>query len=239
MPIQKETELYAPIKLYFEQQGYEVRGEVNHCDLLAIRQQEAPIIVELKKTLNLPLLVQGIQRLAMTDQVYLAIELPNKGKAPHGLKWKEITQLCGMLGLGLLTVQFYKTKLPVVAVLCVPKPYVLRTHRKKRQRLIQEFHGRSGDYNIGGSARRTLMTAYRERALHCAQLIQQHGSLAPRQLRDLTGYPSVHLLLQHNYYQWFVRTQRGIYGLSSAGEQALIEHAAIVASSQTLRLSHS
>ena len=62
MPIQTETELYAPIKQYFEQRGYTVRAEMKHCDLVAIRGDEPPIIVELKKSFNIPLLVQGIDR---------------------------------------------------------------------------------------------------------------------------------------------------------------------------------
>jgi hypothetical protein len=228
MAIQNETELYLPIKLFFEQRGYEVRAEVNHCDLLAVHPERSPVIVELKKTLNIPLLVQGIQRLSLTDQVYIAIELPGKGKVPHGLKWKEITQLCGMLGIGFLTVQYYKSKKPSVEVVCEPKPYVLRTNNKKKQRLMQEFHGRSGDYNVGGSTRQALVTAYRERALHCAQLIHQHGPLSPRKLREFTGYKALPLLLRRNVYAWFARKERGVYQLTATGELALEQYASIL-----------
>ncbi len=54
MAIKSETELYAPVKAYLEQLGYEVRGEVRHCDLVAVREEEPPLIVELKKKLLHP-----------------------------------------------------------------------------------------------------------------------------------------------------------------------------------------
>lgn len=41
------------------------------------------VIVELKKSINIPLLVLGIERLKLSSEVYDAFELPNKGKAPR------------------------------------------------------------------------------------------------------------------------------------------------------------
>ena len=43
----RERSLYPPVKSFLEAQGYEVKGEVNGCDLVAIRGEEAPVIVEL------------------------------------------------------------------------------------------------------------------------------------------------------------------------------------------------
>ncbi len=231
MSIRLETELYAPIKLFLQHQGYEVRAEVKHCDLLAVRGDEPLVIIELKKTLNLPLLVQGIQRKQYTDLVYIAIELPPKGKAPHGLTWSEIRQLCGMLSLGLITVHFDQTNKPTVDVICEPIPYPLRTNIRGKRKLLHEFYQRSGDYNIGGSSQQKVMTAYRERALHCAYVIHTRGALSPREIRVLTGNKSISNLLQKNYYQWFVRTHRGIYDLTSEGVAALTIHSEIIAHS--------
>ncbi|UQZ86054.1 hypothetical protein SK3146_05346 [Paenibacillus konkukensis] len=123
MPIKTETELYAPVKSYFEQQGYHVRGEVHHCDLVAIREDEPPVIVELKKSFSIPLLLQGIDRLRLTRSVYVAFELPSKGRAPHGASWTELRRLCRMLGIGMITVQFYKRKKPQVQVECHPAAF--------------------------------------------------------------------------------------------------------------------
>ncbi|SDN25103.1 hypothetical protein SAMN04487897_102280 [Paenibacillus sp. yr247] len=233
MPIQTETELYAPIKQYFEQRGYTVRGEVKHCDLVAIRGDEPPIVVELKKSFNIPLLVQGIERLRLTQKVYVAFELPNKGRAPHRLQWEDIRRLCRMLGLGVLTVQFYKRKQPAVDLICEPIPYTIRPNKRAALQVVNEFHERSGDYNVGGSSKQKLMTAYREKSLHCAYLLREHGPLSPRQLRDYTSNKAVSSLLQKNYYRWFVRQSRGIYHISTLGEQALSEYAHVVTSFPT------
>lgn len=232
MGIRSETELYAPVKAYFEQKGYEVRGEVKHCDLVAMRGDEPPVVVELKRSFNIPLLVQGIDRLRLTEQVYVAFELPNKGRAPHGLGWADLRRLCGMLGLGIITVQFYIRKSPVVNIVCEPKPYTPRNNKRAALRVVNEFRERSGDYNVGGSSKQKLMTAYRERALQCAFHLQRHGSLSPRALRELTGNKSVSDLLQKNYYRWFMRKSRGIYELTPAGEQALIEYTHVIAAYQ-------
>lgn len=45
----KETDLYWPIKAFLEDQGYEVKAEVIDCDVVAMRNDEPPLIVELKK----------------------------------------------------------------------------------------------------------------------------------------------------------------------------------------------
>ncbi|MEM9851917.1 MAG: hypothetical protein AAF761_07950, partial [Pseudomonadota bacterium] len=68
-----ETALYAPVKAYLEAQGYTVKGEVASCDVVACRGAEPPVIVELKTALSLKLLMQGVDRQAITDAVYLAV----------------------------------------------------------------------------------------------------------------------------------------------------------------------
>lgn len=228
MAIRNETELYGPVKRYMEALGYEVRGEVHHCDLVALRGEEPPVIVELKKTFNIPLLVQGIDRLSQADRVYVAVEMPETGRAPHGLKWSDLSKLCRRLGLGLITVRFYKTRKPKVEVVCDPEPYTPRKSKLKSSRLIHEFRERSGDYNVGGSTQRKLVTAYREKALAMAIMLKRHGSLSPKQLRDLTDNPKAAALLQKNYYRWFEREGRGIYRLTPLGEQALEQYSHVV-----------
>ena len=43
----REDALYPPVKAFLEAQGYAVKGEVNGCDVVAIRDREPPVIVEL------------------------------------------------------------------------------------------------------------------------------------------------------------------------------------------------
>ncbi len=68
-----EADLYQPVKLFLEGQGYDVKGEVRGCDVVARRGDEKLLIVELKLRFNLQLVLQGVERLALTDQVYLAV----------------------------------------------------------------------------------------------------------------------------------------------------------------------
>lgn len=239
MAIKSETELYVPVKTYLEQLGYEVRGEVRHCDLVAIRGDEPPLIVELKRSFSIPLLLQAIDRLRMSRTVYVAFEKPNKGKAPHGASWPELRTLCGMLGLGMMTVQFYKTKKPRVEVECHPPESVgglggagsgrmPRPSKYAAVKLEQEFRERQGDYNVGGSSKRKLVTAYREKSLHLAALLKHYGPMSPRKLRDLTGNSRSAGMLQKNVYFWFERVERGIYRLTPQGEEALQTYAHVV-----------
>lgn len=228
MPIRHETELYGPVKQFWEQRGYEVKGEVRHCDLVAMKEDNPPVIVELKKSLTIPLLIQGIDRLKVTDHVYLAVELPSHGKAPHRAKWSEIRDLCGRLGLGLLTVKFYKTKKPVVEIVCDPQSYKPSPSKRKRNRLTKEFKDRLGDFNQGGSTRKKLMTAYRQKALVCAFHLQNADRMSPRELKALSGYAETQKILNNNHYGWFERVGRGAYRLSPAGEQALEEYSSLL-----------
>src|SRR5688500_5534132 len=68
-----EVALSAPVKALLEGQGYVVKGEITGCDLVGVRGDEPPVVVELKRTFGLALVSQGIDRLALTDAVYLAV----------------------------------------------------------------------------------------------------------------------------------------------------------------------
>lgn len=94
--------------------------------------------------------------------------------------------------------------------------------------LRREFEARSGDYNVGGSTGRKLVTAYRERAIRCALALYCHGPASPRQVAEWTGCPDVGSLLRNNHYGWFRRPARGRYELTGRGERALAEFAAVV-----------
>jgi hypothetical protein len=229
MAVRSETELYAPIKTYLERLGYEVKSEVNGCDIVAVRKDDpVPLIVEMKRVFNLSLLYQGIRRLQLSDHVYLAVERNRKKRGAQSQQWEDIALLCRMLGLGLLTVTFYKTKPPVIDIVCEPGSYAPRPSPRRMRRLLYEFNERSGDFNTGGSTRRKIVTSYREKALHCAVMLQRYGPLSPRKLRELTGVARVADMLQKNYYGWFERIERGIYRLTAAGEAALAEYSDVI-----------
>lgn len=176
MAIQNEAELYAPLKAYFNMHGYDIKGEVRNCDMVGMKDGHSePLIVEMKKTFNLALLLQGLERQKISPLVYLAVEKSRTKKGAVNQRWSDISHLCLKLGLGLITVTFYKTKAPFIEVLCEPGE-VSQAGRKaprKRERLLVEFRERSGDYNTGGVTRSKLVTAYREKALRVAAALHQ------------------------------------------------------------------
>ena len=69
----REQDLYPPIKAFLEAQGYEVKAEVDGCDVVAMRRPDAPVIVEMKTAFSLALVLQGIARQGLFDDVYLAV----------------------------------------------------------------------------------------------------------------------------------------------------------------------
>lgn len=234
MAVKYETELYSPVKAFFERRGYDVKAEVKHCDLVGVKSdQSEPLIVEMKKTFNLSLLLQGMQRLKLSPFVYLAVERNRSKRGAVNQRWGELTALCRQLGLGLITVTFYKTKSPLIDVLCEPAVQslipgsgtVVRKGGIRRQRLLKEFDERSGDYNTGGSTRRQLVTAYREKALRVAFALRAQGEASPASISKQTSVGSAAAILQKNYYGWFERLSRGRYVLTVKGVQALTEHA--------------
>src|ERR1044071_3655819 len=99
-----EAALYGPVKVFLEGLGYRVKGEVRGCDLVARRGDEPPLIVELKLRFTLGLVLQGIDRLAVTERVYLAVPRPprrSRGLSPEA---PVVRRLCRRLGLGLIMV---------------------------------------------------------------------------------------------------------------------------------------
>ena len=219
-----ETALYAPVKRFLEARGFAVKGEVKGCDLVARRGDEPIVIVELKLRFTLPLVLQGIDRLALSERVYLAVPRPPRGGRGFSPEAPKVRRLCRRLGLGLIVVGRSS-----VAVLEEPVPYRPRPAKKRALLLAAEFDRRSGDLNTGGMRGVPLVTAYREDALRLAQRLAFQGPLPLAELRALTGVGDAAKILQRDVYGWFTRLSRGVYALSASGHQALEQFAAAVA----------
>ena len=214
---QPETGLYAPVKTFLERQGYTVKGEIGRCDVVALRVGEPPVLVELKTTLTLELLLQGIERLAMSDRVYLAV--PSSGGGPRIFD-RRLHKLLRRVGLGLLLVHGRHAGASVEAVLD-PGPYRPRTDRQRLDRLLGEFARRAGDPNAGGSTRVKIVTAYRQEALRMASVLAARGPQTPALLRVDAEAPNAGRILLNDVYGWFERVERGVYTLTQAGTAAL------------------
>ncbi len=215
----QETELYAPIKLFLEGQGYEVKGEIGSADIVAIRDQEDPVIVELKTGFSLSLFHQGIERQSVTDAVYVAVPRVTGKAFPKSLQANK--SLCRRLGLGLMLVRL---KDSFVEIVLEPAPYKPRKSKAKKTRLLKEFSRLVGDPNTGGATRKGLMTAYRQDALRCLKVLQEAGPLKAAEVARTAQVEHARRLMADNHYGWFERVAIGIYGLSPKGQNALIEY---------------
>ncbi len=212
----READLYPPIKAYLERQGYDVKGEVGAADVVARRRAEAPVIVELKLGFSLALFHQGIERLAMTDLVYLAIPAGGKTKA-----LKANVKLARRVGLGVMTVRLRDGH---VEVLADPGPYAPRKSKKKAARLLRAYDRLKGDPNSGGATRHGIVTGYRQDALRCARFLAVHGPSKGATVKNWAEVPDATRIMAADHYGWFQRVSRGVYSLTEAGHQGLADY---------------
>ncbi|MDF3130247.1 DUF2161 family putative PD-(D/E)XK-type phosphodiesterase [Kiritimatiellaeota bacterium B1221] len=216
----KESDLYPPLKKYLEAQNYEVKGEVQDCDVAAIRGDEIPVIVELKLVLNLQVILQAVDRLALSPIVYVAVPEKCKSLKRHR---KQMIKLLKMLGIGLITIAPERLAGNVATVLD-PGEYKPRISKHRQQRLLREFSERVGDPNPGGmDKRKGRMTAYRQRALAIADFLKHHGPAKASQVASALQDPKSRELMYNNVYGWFENPSRGVYNLSPKGK-AEIQH---------------
>ncbi|WP_420860960.1 DUF2161 domain-containing phosphodiesterase [Algirhabdus cladophorae] len=214
----KETDLYPPIKAFLEGQGYSVKGEVTGADVVALKDDCDPVVVELKTGFSLTLFHQAIERLRLTDMVYIAVP---RGSGKAWLKsHKANKSLCRRLGIGLITVRMRDT---FVEVHLDPGPYTPRKTKYKQARMLREFARREGDPNLGGSPAQTTMTAYRQDALKVATYLAEHGASKGSVVAHATAVPTATRIMASDHYGWFERVEKGIYQLTPNGQKGL-EH---------------
>lgn len=209
-----ETTLYPPVKRFLEGLGFEVKGEVCGCDVVALDKGApvAVVIAELKLAFTLELVLQAVDRLPVCDDVWLAVSASSRGRGRESDA--RVKKLCRLLGFGLMTV----TSKGHVEVMVEPVPWRPRRDPKRRSRIVEEHRKRRGDPAIGGSTRRPIMTAYRQQALDCARALAAAAG-RPRDLKPTM--PDAPKILQRNVYGWFERVERGRYGLTTLGRDAL------------------
>ncbi|HBG33182.1 MAG: hypothetical protein A2084_02885 [Tenericutes bacterium GWC2_39_45] len=207
-----ETELYEPIQSFLSAQGYTVRGEIGAIDVFAMKGEHS-IAVELKTVISLKLIYQAIDRQKIADNVYIAV--PKSAMKSHHDSYRSFTLLLKRLSIGLLVIHPDQ-----VEVVLDAKDYDLSLSRKKntnkKQRLIKEFSHLKNNVNIGGK-RGKKMTLYREKVIKIANVLLENPVLSPKQIKNFTQIEEVSSILQKNYYGWFMKVERGLYGLSELG----------------------
>lgn len=217
----RETDLYPPVKAWLEGMGFEVKGEIASADVVALRPGEDQVVVELKTGFSLTLFHQGVERQKVTDWVYLAV--PRQSGQRFRAALKSNIGLCRRLGLGLVTVRLSDG-------LCEchldPAPYRPRKLPARKGRLLREFARRVGDPSAGGG-RGKVMTAYRQDALRCLAVVAE-GPAKASGVAMAAGVPTARRIMADDHYGWFERVERGIYGITPKGREALGELAAML-----------
>ncbi len=232
----RETDLYAPVKAWLEALGYEVKGEVGAADVMAVRRvcgaggsegpapraprrylsqdEEQPVLVELKAGFSLKLLQQAVARQVVSDLVYVAV--PRWQGRAGWRAFKGNVGLCRRLGLGVLSVRLQDG---FVELHAEPAPFVPRKSRARRDALLGEFARRQGDPNAGG-IQGARVTAYRQDGERIRAYLAEHGPSKGAVVARATGIGRATRMMADNHYGWFERLERGVYGLSSAGQDA-------------------
>ncbi|MBV7505418.1 hypothetical protein KW850_09140 [Bacillus sp. sid0103] len=220
----QEIDLYKPIQTYFVHEGYEVYGEVKDCDIVAVKDEEL-VVIELKLNLTVDLLIQAAKRQRITDKVYVAIPKPK-----HRLNSKQWTEKCHLirrLELGLIVVSS-PGKQGKAEIIFDPTPFLRRKNKLKRESILKEINGRSADYNVGGSNRTKIMTAYKENCIQIACYLENLGPLSPKKLIHLGSGKNTSSILTKNYYGWFERIKRGTYVITEKGKADIKKYPKLV-----------
>ena len=207
-----ETDMYAPVKGFLEEQGFTVNAEVKGCDVVATFGEHT-IIVELKRSFVLKLVYQGIERQKLTPYTFLCIPRP---KSARLTSYQDMIRLIKRLGLGLMFVAM-DSPLKRVEIAVLPSEEG-KVNKTKLAKILQEASGRVSSANVGGSTRRKISTAYREHSIKIACIMEQVGEISAKELMDTYGCEKNALsIISRNVYGWFERTRKGVYALSQEG----------------------
>lgn len=214
----REEELFKPIKTLFEDMGFSVNAEVKNCDVTA-SNADGFIVIEIKRSLSVALLAQGIDRQRTGGDVYVAVPKPKNFTMQ---KYHDVLCVLKKLELGLILVTVGE-RFSYAEIALDPMPYNgVRIYSNRRKALLTEIAERKHDINVGGVNKRKVATAYTEKAVHIACLLEKHGMLTPKQLKEM-GTDSVKTarILSSNFYGWFKKSDDGKYCLSDNWNDSL------------------
>ena len=210
----QETDLYQPIKNHLTHLGFEVKGEIKDCDVVA-KKEDLLIIVELKLSLNVTLLLQAVDRFSLADIVYIAIP---KQCTLYKKKNKQVKKLIRRLGIGLIVVDIQPSE-QYVEVVFDPQEYTPRKNKRKQTALLKEFEQRIGDTQMGGStSSKAGLTAYRQRCIRVAEFLLTQSIAKGAEIKKAIDEPQATQFLSNDYYGWFEKIDRGLYQLSEKGK---------------------
>jgi hypothetical protein len=217
----KESDMYKPVKDFFVGLGYAVNAEVKGIDVAMVKDGVLTVI-ELKKSFNMRLLYQAVDRQSVTSQVYVAIPRP---RHIYGRECVLMRRILKKLGLGLIFVSVDKGAAGVT-IDTLPTADIKNPSKKRKESVLTEMAGRSADVNKGGQTGKPIGTAYREKSIKIACVLERYGALPPKELVSLGCDKSAGLICYRNHHGWFEHVSKGMYGLSARGISMLMDESA-------------
>lgn len=215
-----EQELYPPIRDLFTNLGYKVNAEVKDCDMTAVKDDEF-VIIELKRNMTVTLLAQGLRRQRTGADVFVAVPKP---KNYSFNKFRQVFSVLKKLELGLIFVSL-RGEHSFAEIVFQPKPYTSQyKNNKKRKEILKEIEGRTIDTNTGGVTGKKIVTAYTEKCIHIACILDMYGELSPKAVKDKGGDESAQSILSRNVFGWFEKVDKGIYRITDNGRRSLLEY---------------
>lgn len=214
----KESDMYEPIKNILSAQGFIVRGEVKGCDIAAING-DVLWIVEMKLSANITLIYQAMERQKATNYVFVAIPRPKKKRGD----FSSLQSLLKKLGIGLITVALDSAARQAEIIL-FPKDGKKQT--KKTDAIKKEIFGRTTD-SIGGTTKTAINTAYRERCVRIACLIEAKGEMSAKTLVQLGCEKDAYSIISTNFYGWFKKIAKGTYDITDVCRNYLSDNESV------------
>lgn len=215
-----EKELYPPVRDLFEKRGYKVNAEVRDCDMTAVRDGEL-VIVELKRGMTVTLLAQGLSRQKTGADVYIAVPKPKRYSFK---KFRSVFSVVKKLELGLIFVSL-RGEHSFAEIVFEPKEYKSTyKNTKKRREIVEEINGRTIETNTGGVTGTKIVTAYTEKCIHIACILDMYGDMSPKAVREKGGADNARDILARNVYGWFRKIEKGVYGITDEGRRGLLEY---------------
>lgn len=216
-----EFELFEPVRRLFAEAGYKVNAEVKDCDVTAVKDGEF-IIIELKRNLSVALLAQGLKRQKTGARVYVAVPKP-KNYLPK--KYRDVFYVLKKLELGLIFVTL-RDKHSFAEAVFDPQEFFppVSKNYKKRKAILSEIEGRAVETNTGGVTGKKIVTAYTEKCINIACILDTYGELSPKQVKDYGGDENCGRIMRINAYGWFEKVRTGVYRITLEGRKGLLEY---------------
>lgn len=213
--IEKETQLYEPVKRLLEKNGYMVKAEVKDCDIAAFRGDDL-IVVEMKRQFNLKVVYQAMERRSLTDKVYIAVPRP---KHYMDKNVRMMLKMLKELGIGLIAVGTEGA--PIAEFIADPSKTFIKINKRKKDSLVSEAEGRNMDVNVGGSTRTRIITAYTEASVLALCHMEIYDTMRLSDIKKFGYTEKLRNAFNTNAYGWFEKAGRGTYAMSEKGIRAL------------------